>query len=547
MAPRDVSTVDVGAMQTGGTYVSTLVEITGGGGIVEQRADDPAGTGGRPVLERRRPVEWWFADGYTKDASKEDIVITNPFPDVAIVNFELATAEGNRQPSTLQGYPVPGRSVSVVHLDSVVRDDDSVAVGVTSTRGRVVVGRAQRYAGADRAGFTMNLGAPSLTDQAFFADGESGEGINERYSVFNGSDQDITVQAVFLGVPIDASFPNDEQLTVPAGSVVTLDTADVAGLPAGRHGVVFSTTSPDSMAVERAMTRPAGDGIATTVVLGQPSRAAQDRRWSMAIGTDLAVPDTLVVLNIDNQDALVTVSALGPGGEVPVSGMENITVGKNAVVALSVTDQTALEPPAGGGELVAHLRRAAAAAQPGPARPVRIVRPARLMIQLLVAAGVVAIAVVVGLVLRRRHHVDVPTQVSYEAPTQLDRTDFPDATAPWLVAVFSSATCTTCADVIRKAGVLRTEAVDVVDVEYDGRQGAARQVPHRRRADRRHRRPGRRGAQALHRPRHGHRPVGRLRGSSNGRLTSCHGVCPSEQIECTSVRSPNARRSRTCD
>jgi len=88
------------------------------------------------------------------------------------------------------------------------------------------------------------------------------------------------------------------------------------------------------------------------------------------------------------------------------------------------------------------------------------------MIQLLVAAGVVAIAVVVGLVLRRRQHVDVPTQVSYEAPTQLDRADFPGATAPWLVAVFSSATCTSCADVVRKATVLRTEAVDVVDVEY---------------------------------------------------------------------------------
>jgi hypothetical protein len=88
------------------------------------------------------------------------------------------------------------------------------------------------------------------------------------------------------------------------------------------------------------------------------------------------------------------------------------------------------------------------------------------MIQLLVAAGVVAVAVVVGLVLRRRQHVDVPTQVSYEAPTQLDRADFPEATAQWLVAVFSSASCTSCADVVRKASVLRTEAVDVVDVEY---------------------------------------------------------------------------------
>jgi hypothetical protein len=343
VAPRDTGTVDVGAMQAGGTYVSALVEISGGGGIVEQRASDPLGRAVAPC-SNATSSQWWFADGYTKDASKEDIVITNPFPDVAIVNFDLATAEGNRSPSTLQGYPVAGHSVSVVHLDSVVRDDDSVAVGVTSTRGRVVVGRAQRYAGSARTGFTMNLGAPALTDQAYFADGETGQGISERYSVYNGSDSEITVQAVFLGVPIDASFPNDEQLTVPAGAVVTLDTAGVAGLPAGRHGVVFSTTSPSSMVVERALTRPAGDGIATTVVLGQPARAAVPR-WSMAVGTDLAVADTLVVLNVDNQDALVTVKVLGPGGEVPVPGMQNLTLGKNSVTALSVTDPSALNRP----------------------------------------------------------------------------------------------------------------------------------------------------------------------------------------------------------
>ena len=88
------------------------------------------------------------------------------------------------------------------------------------------------------------------------------------------------------------------------------------------------------------------------------------------------------------------------------------------------------------------------------------------MVQLAVAVGVVAVAVVVGLVLRRRQHADVPTQPTFEAPSQLDRADFPAAGAPWLVVVFSSATCTTCADVVRKAEVLRSRDVDVVDVEY---------------------------------------------------------------------------------
>jgi hypothetical protein len=86
--------------------------------------------------------------------------------------------------------------------------------------------------------------------------------------------------------------------------------------------------------------------------------------------------------------------------------------------------------------------------------------------QLLVAAAVLAAALVVGAVLRRRRSVDAPTQPMFSAPAQIDRADFPEIDAPWLVAVFSSATCVTCADVVRKAKVLVCSEVAVVDVEY---------------------------------------------------------------------------------
>lgn len=87
------------------------------------------------------------------------------------------------------------------------------------------------------------------------------------------------------------------------------------------------------------------------------------------------------------------------------------------------------------------------------------------MTQVLVALAVVALAVAAGLVLRRRQAVEAPTQPHYDVPAQLDRADFA-AREPWLVAVFSSASCTTCADVVRKAQVLQTAQVAVVDVEF---------------------------------------------------------------------------------
>jgi hypothetical protein len=88
------------------------------------------------------------------------------------------------------------------------------------------------------------------------------------------------------------------------------------------------------------------------------------------------------------------------------------------------------------------------------------------MTQALIALAVLVVALAVGAVLRRRSVVDAPTQAVFSAPSQLDRDDFADATAPWLVAVFSSASCDACADVVRKANVLACAEVAVVDVEY---------------------------------------------------------------------------------
>jgi hypothetical protein len=86
--------------------------------------------------------------------------------------------------------------------------------------------------------------------------------------------------------------------------------------------------------------------------------------------------------------------------------------------------------------------------------------------QILIAAVVLVVALGVGAALRRRRIVDAPTQPVFSAPAQIDRDDFVDATAPWLVAVFSSASCDACADVVRKANVLACSEVAVVEVEY---------------------------------------------------------------------------------
>jgi hypothetical protein len=88
------------------------------------------------------------------------------------------------------------------------------------------------------------------------------------------------------------------------------------------------------------------------------------------------------------------------------------------------------------------------------------------LVQVLVAVAVGAVAVAAALVLRRRQRPDAPTQPrAFVAPTQLDRRDFTRPDAPWLVAVFSSATCDTCAAMVAKARVLESAEVAVQEVE----------------------------------------------------------------------------------
>lgn len=88
--------------------------------------------------------------------------------------------------------------------------------------------------------------------------------------------------------------------------------------------------------------------------------------------------------------------------------------------------------------------------------------------RLLIALALVAIVAVVADFVRRRRAADPPTQPRRQLPAQLDRRDFEGE--GWLVAVFTSDTCSSCADVVRKAEVLRSDDVAVEVVPWQSRR-----------------------------------------------------------------------------
>ena len=94
------------------------------------------------------------------------------------------------------------------------------------------------------------------------------------------------------------------------------------------------------------------------------------------------------------------------------------------------------------------------------------------MERVLLVVVLAAAAVAVALLIERRRRPPAPTNVRHTLPEQLDRRDFERPDAPWLVAVFTSATCHTCGGVWDKARLLASDEVAVQDIEAT----AAREV-----------------------------------------------------------------------
>ncbi|HEX6420353.1 MAG TPA: hypothetical protein VFZ77_17770 [Acidimicrobiales bacterium] len=97
------------------------------------------------------------------------------------------------------------------------------------------------------------------------------------------------------------------------------------------------------------------------------------------------------------------------------------------------------------------------------------------MERLVLVLALVAVAVAAAALLERRRRPPAPTITGHTLPERLARADFARPGAPWLVAVFTSASCSTCAGVWDKARHLASDDVAVQEVEV----GAARDLHQR--------------------------------------------------------------------
>jgi hypothetical protein len=88
---------------------------------------------------------------------------------------------------------------------------------------------------------------------------------------------------------------------------------------------------------------------------------------------------------------------------------------------------------------------------------------------LVIALVVAALAAVAASTLRRRTP-EPPTQTTWTVPQQLDRSEFAEPDAPWVVVLFTSETCSACATMTAKAELMRSPVVSVDVVPFLARK-----------------------------------------------------------------------------
>jgi hypothetical protein len=323
-----------------GNMVGAVIEVDGGGAVVEQQALDPAGNSIAPCANATSDT-WYLADGFTAEGSLDQVVLTNPYEQTVVVNLEFATQEGSRRPARYRNLTIPPQSVRIVDLGAPgagAQSEPILAVSVESTRGRLVVGRSQRFLGGGRLGTQVTLASPALREQWWFASGEKGPGVSERFSIYNPTDDAVEVDVIFLGITTPIVV---DPIEVPAREVRTFDPGPLPDLPAGRHATVLATSTNDpSVVVERAVTRTVDETTATSVIAGATPR--QDGYvatvWHLAAGPSDPVEGGLVVYNADNGVGSVSVFAVGTSGPVPVPELQELVLSAASLLVIDLTD-----------------------------------------------------------------------------------------------------------------------------------------------------------------------------------------------------------------
>jgi hypothetical protein len=316
-------------------WVSATVEVDGGGVVAEQSVSGPLGSDNAPCASSASST-WYFADGGTTRDAHLIYVLTNPFPEDAIVDLSFATDQGRVVPQALQGVVVPARGMLPVNVGEQVLRRRAVSATIRARTGRIAAARIQTYDGSDRRkGLTLVPATPSLGDTWYFPEGYLTDGMVERFQLYNPSRREARVT---LSLTLEQGAAEPFDIVVPPQGRFTVNLNDETRIPKNvGHAVTVTSEDVEGIVVERSIDagRPAPrQGLAST--MGARTVA---RRWAFAAGlTGRSVDEWVVVQNPGGADVKVSFTALASGQPLPIDKLQGVAVKAGARLAVRLGD-----------------------------------------------------------------------------------------------------------------------------------------------------------------------------------------------------------------
>ena len=329
-----------------GGFVSALVELDGGGVIVEHvnTFAELDATDRRPCATEAGGTAYLPA-GATGDDAQVQLVVFNPFPDDAVLDVTFDTEIGGRNPSAYEALVVPGQSARLLTIDDEVPARERVSTFIEARSGRVVVDRVLTFDGGPegRSGVSVGgaLSAPRAV--AYLPVGELGDGWQSSLVIMNPSSDvaaevDITIVASADRVvePLERRvFPRSAAVIDLSGDALAGALTDVT-----TFSVIVESSNGQPIIVERVDVEVGADRSGVSSTVGAP---ISSRVWV----TDVSIADpsrsSIVILN-PSFETLVEVQVFAPGVDEAVAELE-LGRGGRAVIELGdlVHGQTTLE------------------------------------------------------------------------------------------------------------------------------------------------------------------------------------------------------------
>ena len=344
----------------GAPWIGAIVDIDAGGVAVAQQLSGAAGSSATPCATAGS-AQWYFPTGETLINATETLSLLNPYTTDAVVDLSFTTDQGLEQPQEFQGLVVAPGQLLAVNLGDHLRRRQAIATTVTARSGRLVAWKTEVVTpptsheallgtpaasapfadpATPIAGVTLTLGmaAPALTWT--WADGETGNGLDERYVIYNPGPGSADLK---LSLLLDQGVAEPFDLSVGPEQVITVVTSQEVRIPPGvGHAAVLESLNGVPVVAERTLA--ASSPSAWSGLGNLPGAQLAASRWLLGTnGADRDHNAVVTVYNPGQAPAQTVLEALRGRTQVALTSI-SVGAGRRIAIRLSNLSVVLNEP-----------------------------------------------------------------------------------------------------------------------------------------------------------------------------------------------------------